>query len=469
MVFSFKTEASPSSTTDEQLPSTTSTNSSSSTTTPVVEIYSQANDEDGENSQRLPLLAPTTSSSQILSYHNITSEINSSLELPLWSLSLDLSTSSSQKNGDGDGLSDELMKSVIVPNLKGSSSSCPPCFIVNVDLDCQNLGSVCPTVRNAVNVIVKNMMKGTDVDDSDVVEEFDPDRLVSLKDGYTSVSSLKSNEFGNCAASGSLALNGTKNKTSNEDYVAFMLAVHPPTKPRSSYQEEQALALVMYHLYKFTLHVNGMLCFVSKENPVTTSTPEASSSSAVASMSVEDFRGIVDQLVSGSVDSPRALAATSKAENIVPEDQNTETKVEADSPDVHQSDVQASLSFICPGTIDSSLIENTMLKNASCDGQWNAAVDSLDVAISPPLNGEMATTSNESASNSKYSSGYNDDEWLSKLASSMKTIETPIKSSSATGKDESSSTKASKAGKSKSSDAKKDEAVSSFFENLLKK
>jgi len=465
MVFSFKTEASPSSTTDEQLPST------ASTTTPVVEIYSQANDEDGENSQRLPLLAPTTSSSQILSYHNITSTINLSLELPLWSLSLDLSTSSSQKNGDGDGdgLSDELMKSVIVPNLKGSSSSCPPCFIVNVDLDCQNLGSVCPTVRNAVNVIVKNMMKGTDVDDSDVVEEFDPDRLVLLKDGYTSVLSLKSYKFGNCAASSSLAPNGTKNKSSNEDYIAFMLAVHPPTKPRSSYQEEQALALVMYHLYKFTLHVNGMLCFVSKENPVTSSTPEASFSSTVASMSVEDFRGIVDQLVSGSVDSPRVLAATSKAENVVPEDKHTETKVEADSPDAHQSDVQTSLSFICPGTIDSSLIENTMLKNASCDGQWNAAVDSLDVAIQPPLNGEMATASNESASNSKYSSGYNDDEWLSKLASTMKTIETPTKSLSATGKDESSSTKASKGGKTKSSDAKKDEAVSSFFENLLKK
>ena len=211
-------------------------------------------------------------------------------------------------------------------------------------------------------------------------------------------------------------------------------------KKRSTYQEEQALALVMYHLYKFALNTNCVLAFVRNPESNVDSTKADDDASV---MDLNMFKELVHQLSSG--ESPRSVS-TSGAESKNVE----EVSSELDSPSSISSP-----SLIRPGSIDSDLVENTMLKNASCDGQWDASKDSLDVALPSPLVTESVPEETQEDS----FNGYNDDDWLSKLASSMKTIEVPVGT-----KDD---TKSSKSIKAK--DTKKDVAVSSFFENLLKK
>ena len=393
----------------------TSATDESSATPLVVELYQSSESDDVSSSA---VLAPdSTSLSQVLSYHNV-SVLNSAMGL--WTLAL--SSASDQV------LTSTLMQDVIMD--KVGTNSFPPCFVVDVDLSL-DLSMICPMVRASMNMIV-NGMKEKELEYNNNID--------NLKDNYTSIAALEEHLFGDTGDSAVVKSNG------GNQYISLVLAVQPSTKVRSSYQEEQALALIMYHLYRFSLCVNCVIAFVNKERPSETSNGESNTEgstveNSASTMNVSLFQEVIHELSSGV--SPHELSILKK--NSIVEEEGTSS----DSP------TSSTLSLISPGTIDSTLVTNTMLKNANCEGQWDATTDSLDKAL--PVNKSMTDYVSETKTLGDVFDGYSDDEWLSKLASSMKVIEAP-----AAVKDDSKTKPVKK-------EAKKDVAVSSFFENLLKK
>lgn len=449
---------------DMLLQTNTTTSPAETASAPTtVEIYHVPEVTDTENEQeavertaaaahnQMPLLAPLESvSSQILTYHNVPL-LNSSTdtdtnELGLWSLAV-----ARGDNGDAS-LAEMLMKSVVVPNLEENcrGATVAPCFVVNVDL--ADASRVCATIRSSIDIIVNALScEGGDEgeDDGKEADNADVDMdMVEMKNRYTSLTALQGNIFGGLSA----AAQSKKSVGAVYDkYVSLILAVCLPTKPSSSYQDEQAQALVMYHLYRFALHVNCVVAFVQKKEICADDTTanddnaEADESEdTIASMDTDSLRDVVLQIASGV--SPRDVRAN-----------RTSALKEADGDTPFAEDTSpSSLALVTPGSIDSTLVENTMLANANCEGQWDAAVDPLPKALPEQTNGQAFTGHVKATPSESSTKAYSDDEWLSKLASAIKTIEALP---SAVAKEEP---------KSKTN-AKKDVAVSSFFENLLKK
>merc|ERR1719215_2137829 len=312
---------------------------SSATTTGI------STEEDDEQVKRgRALLAPSSaSSSQVLSFHNV-ALMNSSSELGLWSLAIVLK--GSNVSGEQQNLADVLFKNVVISNMSnalGANHPSPPCFVVDVDLS--NEALVCPTIRSSIELIVDGMdAYSVNYDAEEIPDQAQLDRIAKRKDEYSSLSTLKSHLFGD---PGDASL--PKNNGLNDNYITLIIAVKQSLKKRSTYQEEQALALVMYHLYKFALNTNCILAFVRNPESNVDSTKADDDASV---MDLNMFKELVHQLSSG--ESPRSVS-TSGAESKNVE----EVSSELDSPSSISSP-----SLIRPGSIDSDLVENTMLKNA---------------------------------------------------------------------------------------------------------
>ena len=153
---------------------------------------------------------------------------------------------------------------------------------------------------------------------------------------------------------------------------------------------------------------------------------------------------------------------------------------------------------IVPGSHDAELIHGAYLRNASCEGLWEASKDDLNVALPPPRlkqsNGDMKVETNTTSGGAfGYSGG--DEEWLSELASSIGLSPDAVSAAAASsaagealspassttreraakGKEKLTSsaprkrTTRSAAARNKDSKPKDEKEVMNFFDNLLKK
>ena len=287
------------------------------------------------------------------------------------------------------------------------------------------------------------------------------DEINTSGKGTTSIKSLQSCTFGSSQI---------KQEVSPKSVggIALILAVIVPSSKVQGnasieYQEKQKRSLVLYHLHKFALEVNCTLCFV-REGADNVSSSEGGVSQ-ISTMTIAELATVIRRVAMGlsPIDEESAGFVESTTENERfeskenEESENNETKPTIEPP------------IYSPGSHDAELICGAMQRNASCEGLWDASKDDLAVAL--PRESKTSTT--ESTDGKETKDG--DEEWLSKLASSVGiTVDTSTKNTTTNGDADEAKTPVRKDAlkkkkSSKAASSKSDKAPSDFFANLLKK
>ena len=319
----------------------------------------------------------------------------------------------------------------------------------------------------------------------------------------TTIKSLEKSIFGRTLIQEEVKGEGTSSSSSSEQRLALILAVIVPSTVTSSkslsaaeeYKERQARALLLYHLHKFALEVNCTLCFVSETASSSAagggggSAGEKGEDTAAVekmmaendpllgrntTMSIEEFGKVIRRVAMGL--SPVEQSDLLEQSN---EEETSDTTKEEGKDDINSRPP----SIHVPGSHDAELIHGAYLRNASCEGRWDASKDDLNVAL-PPHSTNTTKTDETSKEDKAATSG--DEEWLSQLASSIglsPEAATEALSPAPERKDQSSTGTSVKKEKrevkkrptrstvTRNKDAKpKDEKeVMNFFDNLLKK
>lgn len=344
-------------------------------------------------------------------------------------------------NGDKTKASATLLKRVVVDQKKeqqkdasgeetadaadeGGDGPSPP-IVMAVDL--ADLAEVQPLVERMRSVILD-------------VYEFDEKANVASNNNprvqcTTSIKALQSSTFGRTLIQEEVTVKG--DSSSNEERIALILAVIvPPTikaaassSAAEEFKERQAHALLLYHLHKFSLEVNCTLCFVNEKGSTSSmdgtlgdgETKEAEASSAQndpllgrnTTMSIDELGKVIRRVAMGlsPVEHNDLIDQTSA-------EKKDEAKDETKEGDSDGSPLQRPPSIHVPGSHDAELIHGAYLRNASCEGQWDASKDDLHVAL-PSLTSKSAMETNQASKEEKTATGGGDEEWLSQLASSI--------------------------------------------------
>ena len=195
----------------------------------------------------------------------------------------------------------------------------------------------------------------------------------------TSLSSLERTAFGSAAMVEEAAAGGPR--------IALIVAavVPPPSdvarSAQDEYVERQSRSLVLYHLSKFALETDCTLCFVSAGDG------SNSEAGAPPSMSVGDLGRLVRRVALGL-------------------------------PPAGDHDGDAAAGLHPPGTHDGEVVRGALLRNASCEGRWDASSDDLAAALPPP-DPRPTGGGGKSGGTSGPGPAGGDDAWLSKLADSV--------------------------------------------------
>lgn len=203
-------------------------------------------------------------------------------------------------------------------------------------------------------------------------------------------------------------------------------------------------------------------------------TPVANS---LPSISIDEFSKVIRRVALGlspvEVDSVTGI----EEENV---DNDEATKEDRSS---HNIPRHRTPSIFAPGTHDAELINGVYLRNASCDGWWDAVTDDLIVALPPRSSSSVRSASDLGVEGTK-NTGNGDEEWLSELAHSMGISSDTVSSSSSAdvpsttsgvNKETKISTKkritraSSSSIRDKDAKPKDQKEVLSFFSNLVKK
>jgi len=362
-----------------------------------------------------------------------------------------------------------------------------PPIVMTVDLS--NPADVQPVVERMRSVILE-------VYDSDEKASSNKNPQVQCS---TSIKALQSSTFGKTHIQEEVTVKG--GSTSNDEKIALILAVIVPsainTTASSSaaeeYKERQARALLLYHLHKFSLEVDCTLCFVSGSGSpdipsggVEAEAKEAETASAEndpllgrnTTMSIDELGKVIRRVAMG-------LSPVEQSDNA---GENEEAKEDSKGEDDNGSPSQRPPSIHVPGSHDAELIHGAYLRNASCEGRWDASKDDLNVAL-PPTPSKDSSENKSSNEGNTASGGGGDEEWLSQLASSIGLSTDAAASAVASGEaltplaDKDEKRKQLKKGQSvkkrpgrksviarnKDSKPKDEKEVMNFFDNLLKK
>ncbi|KAL7529490.1 hypothetical protein ACHAXR_005125 [Thalassiosira sp. AJA248-18] len=306
-------------------------------------------------------------------------------------------------------------------------------------VDFSDPSEVQPVVEQMRSVILN-------VYDADAKDKVSSSANVSnLQACTTTMKALRKSTFGKTLIQEEVTVKGGGSVSSSEQRVALILAIIVPsnihsTKASSSaaeeYKERQSRALLLYHLHKFALEVNCTLCFVSEKG-----TPagdiisggeveeEGAKAAALADnndpllgrnsiMSIEELGKVIRRVAMG-------LSPVEQSD-IEMEQPNVEGKDEGKHESKMEENgnttTQRPPSIHVPGSHDAELIHGAYLRNASCEGRWDASKDDLSVALPPPhstTNNAKKNETSEEKSSSSSSSSSGDEEWLSQLASSI--------------------------------------------------
>ena len=238
----------------------------------------------------------------------------------------------------------------------------------------------------------------------------------------TTIKSLQNSTFGK-----TLIQEEVGKSTSNEHRIALILVVIVPTTNTTTstsaadeYKERQTRALLLYHLHKFCLEVNCTLCFVSDKGSSTTAAEEGEQKESEVgendpllgrntTMSIDELAKVIRRVAMG-------LFPVEESDII---GQSTEEGKDstADEDKEHDATPQRPPSIHIPGSHDAELIHGAYLRNASCEGLWDASKDDLNVPLPPRSTTNNTATKDKEIREEKKPNG--DEAWLSELASSI--------------------------------------------------
>ena len=300
-------------------------------------------------------------------------------------------------------------------------SSSPPPIVMTVDISNPNeVQTIIEQMRN----VVLNMY-----DDDNNNSKNGTTAAIPNKSCTTTIKALQKCTFGSTKIQEEVTVKGSS--TSNEERIALILAVIIPnsstvsSKSTSStadeYKERQARALLLYHLHKFCLEVNCTLCFVSDKRSTDGEEKEDNVGDTdvllgrSTTMSIDELGKVVRRVAMG-------LSPVEEDNNIIDqpmiEEEKGETAGEGKEDEEAASSSQRPPSIHVPGSHDAELIHGAYLRNASCEGRWDASKDDLKVALPPQASTNVkADEKKENSTGSSTVGG--DDEWLSQLASSI--------------------------------------------------
>ena len=304
-------------------------------------------------------------------------------------------------------------------------SSSPP-IVMTVDI----------SNPNEVQTIIEQMRSVvlTIYDDNDNSKN-NTTAAIPNKSCTTTIKALQKCTFGSTKIQEEVTVKGSS--TSNEERIALILAVIIPnsstvsSKSTSStadeYKERQARALLLYHLHKFSLEVNCTLCFVSDKKGSTSGGDGGEEKEAnvvgdtdvllgrSTTMSIDELGKVIRRVAMG-------LSPVEEDNNVIDqpmiEEEKGEAAGEGKEDEAAASSSQRPPSIHVPGSHDGELIHGAYLRNASCEGRWDASKDDLNVALPPQSSTNVkADETKENSTGSSTVGG--DEEWLSQLASSI--------------------------------------------------
>jgi len=336
---------------------------------------------------------------------------------------MDKSISSSSDNNLSGG-NDNGENSVDENEYKSSS---PPPIVMAVDI----------SNPNEVQTIIEQMRSVvlTIYDDNDNSKKKNSTTAaIPNKSCTTTIKALQKCTFGSTKIQEEVTVKGSS--TSNEERIALILAVIIPnsstvssksTSAADEYKERQARALLLYHLHKFSLEVNCTLCFVSDKKGSTSGGDGGEEKKAnvvgdtdvllgrSTTMSIAELGEVIRRVAMG-------LSPVEEDNDVIDqpmiEEEKGETAGEGKEDEEAASSSQRPPSIHVPGSHDGELIHGAYLRNASCEGQWDASKDDLNVALPPQSSTNVkADETKENSTGSSTSGG--DEEWLSQLASSI--------------------------------------------------
>lgn len=329
-------------------------------------------------------------------------------------------------------------------------------IVVVLTVDTSNPELVQPSMERMRHVILKMMSPAAAVaannnnDDDNVTKQTKKNtkKKQSLIKNTTSMKVLQSSPFGLCKIT---ELIGGKEGSSSllDSRVAVIIAAVVSSSIATSkqstveeYKLRQTKSLILYHLHKFALETNCTLCFVrgdnnnintgfdndgeekegkkknesgdgdSEEEGVVGNNNKVSLlSSSSSCLSVDELGKVIRRVAMG----------LSPVEEKEEEDVNGEGRG-GEGGETKMDDDHSNVGAIYPpGSHDSELIYGAFLRNASCEGQWDASKDDLIVALPA-----RSVLSHNNSAQEKHASKEGiasvlggDEEWLSKLAASV--------------------------------------------------
>jgi len=375
----------------------------------------------------------------------------------------------------------------------------PPTVVLTVDTT--NPNSVQPSLEQMRNVLL-TMMSGNEASSKQLSRE-------SIRT-TTSMKVLQSSPFGVTKITESVGSSSTLQDSSKRVaiIIAAIIASSSSSDGKSAaeeFKERQAKSLVLYHLHKFAFECDCTLCFVRDDDDTDDGLAEDIQKLSIGDDTVKKESGegtddtttneaqkkstlSIDEL--GKVIRRVAMGLSPVEEQDVTNEEGESKTDDDDVAVVTSSEISA---IHAPGSHDAELIHGAYLRNASCEGQWDASKDDLIVAL-PPQSTNSDTTlpsKEETKENTTTTNGGGDEEWLSKLAASVGLTPEAITASSQGGGDASAGTasttpsgkkspkrerpvvkkRTTRATSSKSKDAmpKDQKEVMNFFDDLLKK
>jgi len=338
---------------------------------------------------------------------------------------------------------------------RSSSSSCRrshhAAFVITLDMNEPN--TIAPSIQSVTNSIVQNY-DGSSNEEEPIMEDGGGAATTSIK-------SLKDYLFGKVPPPPQGDEEEKKQITENhgEKRISLMLACVLPSNPPTTYREKQEQALITYHLHRFACTVNCSLAFI-RPSSISGDNHFNSATNTVDSVDVPTLCNYVNRAALGLA--PKLTFGYRNDDN---DNEGKEDETKENIEEKKKNVMDHHVALFPPNTLDPIMIETTLRRNASCEGIWDVDKNSLEEALPPPpplpnntfaaaggglnLGGKLLQ---EQPSNK--SSGGWDQEWMSKLAKSVKS-ETVIPAV------------VQKEPEKKSTNAANDAA--SFFENLLKK
>jgi hypothetical protein len=418
-------------------------------------------------------------------------------DLGVWNCSVRNSsptaTAPATAGGDDDDQVSASAPTPLVDHLLTKVTKGVRTFCLTVDVSEEE--NVEPTVSLLQEALVRHLIEnppGRDVasskpeggEEADPAAEGDDDRTVEdtfLATATTSLYNLKTTTFGLAVEDKSPKEDRTASENEEADrelktslmICALVPASNPEEASEVAYRKKQARALVIYHLRKYAAALNAALCFVTKDEPSsankpTPSSPAASSAPTTGAPStdtkqVSDAPGEEQPTVStetlaqlwrdfalGQEVWMGSNGETTLVEDLVTspeEDEGVDKTTLRGETAIATPTLSVTVQptpIYGPGRQQEELIESVLLRNAHCPGHWDASKDSLWVALQAAPEPAPDAPLNKTG----------DGGWLGQLRNSIASAEPPKSQTPDKPKEE--------------KPKEKDEAVSSFFESLLK-